>query len=161
MTRLAACVLILVGTGNAAAQHARYPRQQVAPTPPVLSDRVKPIAPKPAQVAAKPSIDADVVLSIDGLRGAIRSEQEQILAELVNNTPDSEVEEKADYYFRLGELCAKQHRFWRMKSSELAATSKQESAQAAEKAKLYLLKAVKTFKAFTDTERFVTYRSYS
>jgi hypothetical protein len=31
-------------------------------------------------------------------------EQEQILAELIQNTPDAEVEEKSDYYFRLGEL---------------------------------------------------------
>ena len=32
-------------------------------------------------------------------------------------TPDSEVEEKSDYYFRLGELYAKQQRYWRLKAS--------------------------------------------
>ena len=159
MTRLAVCVLVLSSvSGNAAAQHARYPRQQPLPTPPALSDRVKPIVVKPAsQAAAKPSVDADAVLSIESLRGAIRTEQEQILASLIDNTPDAEVEEKTDYYFRLGELYAKQHRFWRMKSSELAASDRTQSGQAAEKAKLYLLKAVKTFKGLTDNDAFRNY----
>ncbi|HEX5062450.1 MAG TPA: tetratricopeptide repeat protein [Kofleriaceae bacterium] len=114
-----------------------------------------------AQVETKPSIDADAVLSIEDLRSPIRTEQEQILVDLIANTADSEVDEKTDYYFRLGELYAKQHRFWRMKSVELAtatdATRKKQSAQAADQAKTYLLKAVKTFKGLTDNDAFRNY----
>ena len=55
-------------------------------------------------------LTADDVLSIEGLVGNIRSEQEQILAQLIDETPDTEVDEKSDYYFRLGELYAKQQR---------------------------------------------------
>ncbi|HEY5925684.1 MAG TPA: tetratricopeptide repeat protein [Kofleriaceae bacterium] len=150
-------------SGTAAAQHARYPRQQPTPVPPALSDRVKPIVAKPAgQSAAKPSIDADAVLSIEGLQGPIRTEQEQILADLITNTPDSEVEEKTDYYFRLSELYTKQQRFWRMKAAELSAgatdaSRKQQAAKAADNAKLYLLKAVRTFKGLTDNDAFRNY----
>jgi TolA-binding protein len=163
MTRLPVCVLAVLWTsGTAAAQYARYPRQQPTPAPPALSDRVRPLIAKPTgQSAGKPSIDADAVLSIESLRGAIRNEQEGILADLITNTPDTEVEEKTDYYFRLGELYAKQHRFWRTKSAELAAAatdqSRRESAQAANNAKTYLLKAVKTFKGLTDNDAFRNY----
>src|SRR5262245_57388854 len=146
MARLPVCVLVVVCTsGTAVAQYARYPRQQPALSPVALSERVRPIAAKPAaQVEAKPSIDVDAVLSLDSLRGPIRTEQEQILVDLIANTADSEVDEKTDYYFRLGELYAKQQRFWRMKSAELAtatdASRKKQSAQAADQAKTYLLK---------------------
>jgi len=163
MARLAVCVLVVVCTsGTAVAQYARYPRQQPAPPPVVLSERVTPAVVKPAaQAAAKPSIDVDAVLSIEGLRGELRTEQEQILVDLIANTADSEVEEKTDYYFRLGELYAKQHRFWRMKSAELATAateaSRKQSAQAANQAKAYLLKTVKTFKGLTDNDAFRNY----
>jgi TolA-binding protein len=163
MARLPVCVLVLVcASGTAAGQHARYPRQQPPPPTVVLSERVQPLVAKPAGAAAtKPSIDADAVLSIEGLQGPVRAEQEQILADLITNTPDSETDEKSDYYFRLGELYAKQHRFWRIKHAELAprtgAADRQQAAQAANHAKLYLLKTVKTFKALTDNDAFRNY----
>ena len=97
---------------------------------------------------AKPSIDSDAVLSIDSLRGPVREEQEQILLQLIADTPDSAADEKADYYFRLGELYAKQFRFWRVKTGD---------PQAANKAKAYLLKTVKMYKGLTDNERFRNY----
>jgi tetratricopeptide (TPR) repeat protein len=131
-----------------------------------LSDRVKPIQPKQQEVKdQKPDLTADQVLSIEGLVGGIRAEQEQILADLIQNTPDRQVDEKSNYYFMLGELYAKQQRFWRLKSVELTiqadqsknAKTRQEAAAAAEKAKQYLLKAVKTYKGLTDNEAFRNY----
>ena len=131
-----------------------------------LSERVKPIQPKQQDPKEqKPDLSADQVLSIEGLVGNIRAEQEQILADLIVNTPDRQVDEKSNYYFMLGELYAKQQRFWRLKSVELQiqadqsknAKAKQEAAQAAEKAKQYLLKAVKTYKGLTDNEAFRNY----
>jgi tetratricopeptide (TPR) repeat protein len=135
-----------------------------------LSDRVKPIQPKPSNPKEdRPSLSADDVLSIESLVGNIRAEQEGLLADLIRSTPDSEVEEKSDYYFRLGELYAKQQRFWRIKSVELLIASdntknaaqksklKGESNAAAGKAKDYLLKAVKTYKGLTDNNAFRNY----
>ncbi|HTL34751.1 MAG TPA: tetratricopeptide repeat protein [Kofleriaceae bacterium] len=150
--------------GNAAsAQHARFPRAQPTPTAPDLSDQVKGLVATPAATppaATKPSISASDVLSIDGLRGQIRGEQEQILVQLIQNTPDSEAEEKSDYYFRLGELYAKQHKFWHDKAAELAAmapTRANEAQAASNKAKEYLLKTVKTYKGLTDNDAFRNY----
>src|SRR5215467_8676603 len=135
-----------------------------------LSDRVKPIQTKPQDKSEfKPELNADQVLNVEGLVGNIRAEQEQILVDLIAQTPDSEVEEKSDYYFRLGELFAKQQRYWRLKAAEAAIAvdkeknpGKKSQLQAAankanENAKNYLLKAVKTYKSLTDNDAFRNY----
>lgn len=155
---LLVCPLVLATAGPSAAQHARYPRQQPAPAPAELSARVRPSPPATAQAqpAAAPALVWDAALSIDSLRGAVRVEQEQILANLIAHTPDSEVEEKADYYFRLAELYAKQQRLALLRAAEPTATP-QHRAQALNSAKMYLLKAVKTFKGLTDNEVFRNY----
>src|SRR3990167_4081622 len=99
-------VLALSGvTTSAWAQKPKYSRTQDVKIDVKLSDRVKPLAPKaPDKRETQPTLSADDVLSIEGLVGNIRNEQEAILADLISQTPDSEVEEKSDYYFRLGEL---------------------------------------------------------
>ncbi|MEO6776393.1 MAG: tetratricopeptide repeat protein [Kofleriaceae bacterium] len=135
-----------------------------------LSDKVKPIQAKPQDKSEfKPELTADAVLSIEGLVSNIRTEQEQILAQLIDQTPDSEVEEKSDYYFRLGELYAKQQRLYRLKAAEMAiavdkartpqakAQAQAQSNKAAAIAKQYLLKAVKTYKGLTDNDAFRNY----
>lgn len=147
----------------------KYTRQQDVKIDVKLSDRVKPIQQAPVDPkSSQPALSADDVLSIEGLVGNIRGEQEQILAQIIANTPDSDVDEKSDAYFRLGELYAKQQRYWRLKSVELqikADSEKgpnkakmQKDAQAgAAKAKDYLLKAVKTYKGLTDNDAFRNY----
>jgi cellulose synthase operon protein C len=123
-----------------------------------------PTAPATAPVA-RPELAADQVLWVDELGGPIRAEQELVLADLIANTPDSEVDEKSQYYFMLGELYARQHRLWRQKSGELAARAaetkdakvKGEATAAAEKTKQYMLKAVKTYKGLTSNLAFRNY----
>ena len=135
-----------------------------------MSDKVKPIQTKPQDKSEfKPELTADAVLSIEGLVSNIRNEQEQILAQLIDQTPDTEVEEKSDYYFRLGELYAKQQRLFRLKAAELSiqvdkaktpqakAQAQAQATKAAETAKQYLLKAVKTYKGLTDNDAFRNY----
>jgi tetratricopeptide (TPR) repeat protein len=135
-----------------------------------LSDKVKPIQTKPQDKSEfKPELTADAVLSIEGLVSNIRNEQEQILAQLIDQTPDTEVEEKSDYYFRLGELYAKQQRLYRLKAAEMSiqvdkaktpqakAQAQAQANKAAEVAKQYLLKAVKTYKGLTDNDAFRNY----
>jgi tetratricopeptide (TPR) repeat protein len=168
--KLAIVGVLLVSSGSTWAQKAKYTRSQDLKVDVKLSDRVKPIQPKDAkEEPPQPSLSADQVLSIEGLVGDIRSEQEEILAKLILKTPDTEVEEKSDYYFRLGELYAKQQRYWRLKGVELTiqgdtnknpqqkAKLKADGAVAAAKAKDYLLKAVKTYKGLTDNEAFRNY----
>jgi len=159
----------LLGTSTVFAD-AKYKRQQDVKIDVKLSDRVKPVPQKPQQKSEfKPELTADAVLSIEGLVSNIRNEQEAILQKLIDSTPDSEVEEKSDYYFRLGELYAKQQRLYRLKSAEAAiavdkAKTPQQKSQAnaaakkaADMAKTYLLKAVKTYKGLTDNDAFRNY----
>jgi len=163
----------LVGglTTSAWAQKPKYTRDQNNVKVDVkLSDRTKPIVANTQDKSEfKPDLNSDQVLSIEGLVGNIRGEQEQILIDLIAQTPDTEVEEKSDYYFRLGELYAKQQRFWRLKTAEGAINvdraktpqakqkAQAEANAAAEKAKQYLLKAVKTYKGLTDNDAFRNY----
>jgi tetratricopeptide (TPR) repeat protein len=170
VTKLAILAVLLSGTA-ARAQKAKYTRQQDVKVDVKLSDRVKPIVPKDpkdTQQQEQP-LSADQVLAVEGLVGNIRAEQEQILIDLITKTPDSEVEEKSDYYFRLGELYAKQQRYYRLNGIEaqIAADQAKDPGQKAKlkadadrgqaKAKEFLIKAVKTYKALTDNEAFRNY----
>jgi len=161
---------LLLCAAPAYAQKAKYTRSQDVKVDVKLSDRVKPKVVQPKNPKdERPALSADAVLSIEGLVGGIRAEQEMVLAQLIAETPDREVEEKSDLYFRLGELYAKQQRFWRLKSVEFViaadnakngqqkAKLQKDSQQAAAKAKDYLLKAVKTYKGLTDNEAFRNY----
>lgn len=163
-------VAALLATSSNAMGDAKYKRTQDVKVDVKLSDRVKPIQVKPQNKSEfKPELTADAVLSIEGLVSNIRNEQEAILAKLIDSTPDSEVEEKSDYYFRLGELYAKQQRLFRLKSAEAAiavdkaktpgdkAKRQQEQKKAEDTAKSYLLKAVKTYKGLTDNDAFRNY----
>jgi tetratricopeptide (TPR) repeat protein len=168
--QLAILAAVLASSSAAVAQKAKYTRNQDVKIDVKLSDRTKPIQPKaPDPKDQQPTLTADDVLSIEGLVGNIRGEQEQILVDLIGQTPDTEVEEKSDYYFRLGELYAKQQRYWRLKSVEMTIAAdmpknaknkprlKQDAGTAAQKAKDYMLKAVKTYKALTTNEAFRNY----
>ena len=154
-SKVAIVAVLLASSSGAWAQKAKYTRQQDVKVDVKLSDRVKPIVQKPQDKSEfKPELTADAVLSIEGLVSNIRNEQEQILAQLIDQTPDSEVEEKSDYYFRLGELYAKQQRLFRLKAAEAAiqvdkaktpqakAQAQAQANKAADVAKQYLLKAV-------------------
>ena len=171
MSMKLALVAVLLSSSTAVlAQKAKYTRSTDVKVDVHLSDKVKPIQPKVQDKSEfKPELTADSVLSIEGLVSNIRNEQEQILQQLIEQTPDSEVEEKSDYYFRLGELYAKQQRLFRLKAAEAAinvdkAKTPQQKAQlqqisnkAADTAKSYLLKAVKTYKGLTDNDAFRNY----
>ncbi|HEX8111037.1 MAG TPA: tetratricopeptide repeat protein [Kofleriaceae bacterium] len=162
---------VLLSPGIAGAQKAKYTRQQDIKIDAKLSERSRPITPKDPkdQSQADQPLSADQVLAVEGLVGSIRAEQEQILIDLITKTPDTEVEEKSDYYFRLGELYAKQQRYWRLEGTRMLIQSDQtrnpqqkaklkaDADANATKAKEYLLQAVKTYKALTDNEAFRNY----
>jgi TolA-binding protein len=170
VTTLAILAATLVASTPLAHADGKYKRSTDVKVDVKLSDRVKPIQQGPQNKSeVKPELSADQVLNVEGLVGNIRAEQEQILVDLITQTPDSEVDEKSDYYFRLGELYAKQQRFWRLKSAEAAIAVDKErnpgrkaqlqsaANNAANQAKNYLLKAVKTYKGLTDNDAFRNY----
>src|SRR5262245_21019746 len=95
---------LLVASVPARAQKPKYTRTQDVKVDVKLSDRVKPVE-KPAQAApARPDITATQAMAIEGLMTPIQAEMEAQLLDLIRDTPDTEVDEKADLYFRLGEL---------------------------------------------------------
>ncbi|HEY4242631.1 MAG TPA: tetratricopeptide repeat protein [Kofleriaceae bacterium] len=161
----------LAGGGQAYADSKpKYTRSQDVKVDVKLSDRVKPIQQKaPDPKDSQPELSSDQVLSIEGLVGDLRGEQETILVDLIKSTPDTEVDEKSDYYFRLGELYAKQQRYWRLaavqkqiaadqaKSPAAKSRATADANTAAAKAKDFLLKAVRTYKGLTDNDSFRNY----
>jgi tetratricopeptide (TPR) repeat protein len=141
MSRLA-LVCALVGIHGMAGAQPRYPRPQSVPAIAAPSPQVRP----PSAPAAKPrpTLSAEAVLSLGGLVAKPRSEQEQIFVALVQDTPDTDAEEKSDLLFRLAELYSAQSFTFRAKGD-------------AQRAKDALIKAVKTWKALVDNERFRNY----
>jgi TolA-binding protein len=152
--------LISTAAPVAYAQKHKYQRPQDVTVNVKLSERSKPKAGAVAgKVDEKPVFDADLALSIEGLRGKFQAEQEQILRNLIKDTPDADVDEKANYYFMLGELLAKQQRYWRLKAIELEikVAPKAEREAAAKQAKDFMVAAVSTYKELTDDDK---YRNY-
>jgi tetratricopeptide (TPR) repeat protein len=135
-------VAFVVCAGSSAlARTPRYSRPEIQ-VPVQLTDRVKPALPAHG-AKAQPAIATADVLSPDLARPA-RPDQERVLEQLVQHTPDTVVEEKADYLFRLGDHYARQARWFRTSGD-------------ASRAKTYLLRTVTTFKALTDNQAFRAY----
>lgn len=112
-------VLAVLATGA----HAELPRYTRTPNVAIdvkLSDRAKSI--KPTIDKGRPAT-ANEVMAIQEQNEPLRREQEVILGQLVNETPDDDPD-KPDLLFRLAEHYAKQQRFWRLKSLEPAAPAK-------------------------------------
>lgn len=112
---------------------------------------------------------ASQLLQIKSLLGTIHTEQIQILkTDLIPNTPDSDVNEKADYYFRLGEIYAKLHQLHRLKGveEEIALGSETDPRKRSQlqksiadhkaQAKQALLDTVGTYQKFVDNPIFVS-----
>ena len=142
MAKLAIAVFLVSVTAWA----EKYTRQQNVKIEVTHSERTKPLPAKPTPAAARP-ITADAALAFEMLRTTYHKDQESILLKLIASTPDSEVDEKSDYWFRLGELYARQQRLERLRAG--GATS--------DRAKQYMLKAVKAYKALTENDAFRNY----
>ena len=84
---------------------------------PKITDRAKPV--QKHEEPQVPTFTASELLSLQALVGAIHEEQISILKnDLIPSTPDTEVDDKADLYFRLGEIYAKLHQLHRLKAIE-------------------------------------------
>src|SRR5689334_13782193 len=99
MSKKLATIGVLLAASTALADKPKYTRQTDVKVDVKLTDRTKPIQQKAPDVKdQRPTLTADDVLSIEGLVGNIRSEQEALLAKLIDETPDTAVDEKSNYY---------------------------------------------------------------
>ena len=150
---------LLASSTGAWARDSKYYRKQDLEVG-ERSYRVKPIVPRDASTnPPRPELGADDVLSIDGLVGDIGNEQEQALRALIGKTPDSAVERKSEYYFKLAKFCTRQLRYWRLRhaeatleaqrtrNSQLRSRLEADADQADARTRDYLLKADEAYKA--------------
>src|SRR5688500_1548468 len=113
-------MVIAVATAHAQ-KKPNYKRKNDGKVDVTLSARTKPIQEQEDPKDAKPVVTSEVALAIEGLKGKFQAEQEVILKDLIDQTPDTapdDIDDKADLYFRLGELYAKQQRYWRLRAVE-------------------------------------------
>src|SRR5262245_44968957 len=167
-----AFVLLLLLAGIASAgdeKKPKYTRNTNVKVEVKIDDRTRPLVAKEDKKETAPTLSADDVLSVEGAVGDIREDQIQLIQELIDETPDSDVDEKADLYFRLAEAHAQQQRYWRLRTQEFAIKAddakkdsdkksyQKKSADAAKKAKKALLAAVDAYKALATTDTFKNY----
>ncbi|HUJ60602.1 MAG TPA: tetratricopeptide repeat protein, partial [Kofleriaceae bacterium] len=158
---------VLVASTGVARAGDKYKRTPAVNVTVNFSDRVKPVQPHASTAAPQPGLDADAVLDLEGRLGSVRGEQEQILLDLIQQTPDRDVDEKCDYYFRLAELYAKQQRYFRLEAAKAQIAADKDPKHKAELDKLaasnaarshqYLVAAVRTYKALADNDLFRNY----
>lgn len=164
-TSLVALAALGALAGSASAEETKYKRNSTVKVDVKLSDRVRPSAPKDDGKAKGPTVTADEMLSTQGAVGNIRKEQIQLLEELIEDTSDSDANEKADLYFRLAEMHAQLARYHRL--TGLEAQIKADGAKGADKSKFQqvakdnaskseasLRNAVVTYKKLTDNPKF-------
>jgi tetratricopeptide (TPR) repeat protein len=120
-----------------------------------LTDRSKP---PPKRDIPRAPVTASQIMKIQILLGTVHTEQVQLLRELIVKTPDTEVDEKADLYFRLGEIHAKTYRLHRLKSVE-AELAKQEAKRMshAKQATTALVATIETYRELIESGKFASY----
>jgi tetratricopeptide (TPR) repeat protein len=142
----------------------RYERSVPVKVHVKISDKTRAIQPKtPEPKDAVPELSSDQVLQVEGKVGAIRKEQVVLLTNLIDDTPDSEANEKADLFYRLADLHALAQRYWRLKSTEFLIKAdknpryKGQAQRAAKQAKNEMLDAVRAYKALVTNPKFKSY----
>jgi tetratricopeptide (TPR) repeat protein len=103
--------LVLVGDARA----GKFTHEASVKPEVQLSERAKP--PPRRDDAPKPP-SADVLLAVEVVIEDVHLEQAELLRGLIARTPDENVDEKAEYYLRLGELHARTQRLHRLKGAE-------------------------------------------
>lgn len=151
----------------ASAQKAKYTRSTQVKVNVKLSDRTRPLVADKKEKQAAPELSADEILNVEGAVGEIREDQIMLLQALIEETPDSEVDEKADLYFRLAEAYAQQQRYWRLRAVEFSIEAdknkkkkkefEKKASDATEKAKKALLSAIKAYKGLATNAKFKNY----
>jgi hypothetical protein len=128
IAKLVVLVAVISYAPIASADRPTYSRRSEVPVS-KLSTRAQPSQPRRTHSEGwRPGLRIDDILVIPGSK--IPDAQAAILIDLIQQTPDREADEKAEYYFRLAELYAKQHRYWRLKAMELAITEEAERTKA-------------------------------
>jgi hypothetical protein len=114
-------ILVVGLLASTAAASPKYTRKQDVHIDVRLSARTRPAPPPERHTpeATTPAVSADDILAIEDRQEPLRAEQQAILIQLANDTPDTDPD-KPDYLFRLAEQYALQLRHWRLRATEAA-----------------------------------------
>ncbi len=110
-------VALALGSLPASADPPRYKRKHELTIDVRQSDRTRPVHAAPAR-PQQPTLGGETVLLLELAKSPIRKEQEQLLEQLVRDTPDDDPD-KPDLLFRLAEHYASQLRLWRLEEIRL------------------------------------------
>lgn len=162
----------LLLASNAAAQtEPKNKRKSSAPPVTVKQSERSKLPVANTKQETKPEISSDTMLGIESMQAPIQREQETLLLQLIETTPDDAKDEKADYFFRLGELYAKGQRYNRLMGTKKLIEAdgaanpndKKKLQGEADKfkaaAKDNMIKAVKTYKGLTENAKFQNYKN--
>src|ERR1700760_3099448 len=113
--------LLILTISATAFANPKYTRKQDVHIDVKLTARTKPLPPPERHTpeATTPAVDAGDILDLEDRAEPLRAEQQAILIQLVNDTPDTDPD-KPDYLFRLAEQSALQLRHWRLRATEPA-----------------------------------------
>ncbi|MDX2090752.1 MAG: tetratricopeptide repeat protein [Kofleriaceae bacterium] len=118
------------------------------------TERSKPRTPKTPD-AKEPAVRAPDILGVELGKSTYRAGMADVLIQIIDNTPDTNVNDKADAYFRLAELYALEHRAHRLSSVEQSIKgNKAKADELAATARSYLIKSVTAYRALTDNDAF-------
>ena len=165
---IAAVILTAAWSGAALAQAPKYTRSTKVEVKVKQTDRTKPKEAAPKKVEARPELTADDFIAIEGQVADIRSQQTELLEQLIEDTPDDEPNEKADLLYRLADLHAQKQRYWRFIGMDLypkiekakkgkKGALEKEQKTAFETAKKAMLDAVKVYKKIADNPAYKNY----
>jgi outer membrane protein assembly factor BamD (BamD/ComL family) len=152
MRRLAVVAALCVATPAVAA-----PRFTRAPTTATVPDRPERKRAEPSSVPVGPTFTGDDALAIAGLVAGLNADKVTLFEQLIADTPDDEIDEKASLWFQLAEVHAEQHRYWRLEAAEASIAGKSDAA-AAKHARAELVAAVTSYQEITDDERYASFK---
>ncbi len=127
-------------------------------TPPpvnvIVTERVKP--PPRHEEPMGPGVTAEGFLHIEEILSGVHTDQIAILKDLLANTPPTDLDERADLLFRIGEMYAKQYRLHHLRAVEAQIAHKNEKV-AADQARAALVDAVKAYRELTEDDALKNY----
>ncbi len=140
-------LLLIATTAHAGPRQTR----EVGDPPVVAPDRARPPAESPA-----PTLGGDTWMEVEQETLATLEQLAAGYVDLVDSTPDSDVDEKADAYFRLADVYGRIARYWRLRTQELLIAD-QDADAAAAAFKKATTKAIKAFAKLAGNDAFKNY----
>ncbi len=157
-----ALIMITAMVATPATAAPKYGRKGPVEVAPAERERTRALRARDDAPAA-PTMTADEALAGEAAVEDVRAEVVASYRQLVDETPDSEPDDKAEALFQLAEVEARRNRFWRLEATRLTiaadaakgkarARLRDQAEVAAKTAKAALVASIKAFQQLTTTD---------